>query len=563
MKKSGLLKRLTSLILGTAMTMSMFASSFAGTPVSIIDENKMGSIEITKMATDGVTPLSGVEFSYIKVADIVQEGDGTSPEYMVKYQLTIDGMHILTGIGSAPGNIYTGTEINEFMKNNNIMSPTYPGYQRGTVVDGKVKFENLPLGIYLVEETDSTGATIDGEPVDVNKGVGPFLVSVPQTNPEGTEWVYDVKVKAKNIVDDETVTKEVEGDFITIVDGNNNEEIITGAIGSTLWYTVTGTVSKVNDESLYTKYVISDSLSDALRYGEKGDSETIIKSKIAVSIMEDGAETPLTVGTDFIITYNLDDSTQGDKKESFTIELTQDGLDILNAEAKQRPSEIIVTYPAHITGEIVEYVAENEAKITVGHNGGEDSEKGTSVEVFPLGVEINKLFDGELIENLNDDTIDPTQVEFKLALDDNGTLKPIFMQKLAGDNDIYLADLSVTAADQDFSETFKLSADGTVQVIGIPSGKYVITEVKTAEGYSLLKEPIEIEVTKDEIVSVPDGERPFEDKIFIVVNNEKTPAFELPSTGGVGTVLYTLGGILLLLAAASLYLSSGKKNSFN
>ena len=55
--------------------------------------------------------------------------------------------------------------------------------------DGKVAFENLDLGIYLVEETKAPDGIVTG---------APFIVSVPMVNEASDAWNYDVIAYPKN-----------------------------------------------------------------------------------------------------------------------------------------------------------------------------------------------------------------------------------------------------------------------------------------------------------------------------------------------------------------------------
>lgn len=59
-----------------------------------------------------------------------------------------------------------------------------------TGADGVAVFKDLPLGFYYVDE-------ING-PAQITKKIEPFVLSLPLTNAEGTEWLYDVYSYPKN-----------------------------------------------------------------------------------------------------------------------------------------------------------------------------------------------------------------------------------------------------------------------------------------------------------------------------------------------------------------------------
>ena len=93
--------------------------------------------------------------------------------------------------------------------------------------------------------------------------------------------------------------------------------------------------------------------------------------------------------------------------------------------------------------------------------------------------------------------------------------------------------------------------DGTVSFSDIPSGhKYTLTETRIPEGCTSNGDRYSVEVAYDELtvtVTTIDGEvRPWDGRI------ENQTYHELPKTGGIGIILYTLGGILLVISAGSL-----------
>ena len=97
------------------------------------------------------------------------------------------------------------------------------------------------------------------------------------------------------------------------------------------------------------------------------------------------------------------------------------------------------------------------------------------------------------------------------------------------------------------------NANGTVSFTNIPSGhKYTLTETKVPDGYSANGNTYAVEVAYDKItVTVTTiGGNPV-DWTGTVVNQTY---YELPNTGGAGTVPYTVGGFLLLTGAAFLLL---------
>lgn len=100
--------------------------------------------------------------------------------------------------------------------------------------------------------------------------------------------------------------------------------------------------------------------------------------------------------------------------------------------------------------------------------------------------------------------------------------------------------------------------DGTVTVEGLGEGTYQIIEVEAPQGYSINAdiEELTVDVTTDTqhvtngvATAVLEGEREVVD----------TTLLALPSTGGIGTTIFTIVGCLIMIAAAGLFFASRRK----
>lgn len=120
--------------------------------------------------------------------------------------------------------------------------------------------------------------------------------------------------------------------------------------------------------------------------------------------------------------------------------------------------------------------------------------------------------------------------------------------------------------------------DGKITYKGLPNGVYKWVETKTQTGYNLLKEPVDatlnvtykakwtvgtsysedgklIKRTYDETNTIYDNAAAV--KSYTVVNRR---GFQLPVTGGFGTLLFSGIGVLLVLAGVAVLFSMKKKN---
>lgn len=117
--------------------------------------------------------------------------------------------------------------------------------------------------------------------------------------------------------------------------------------------------------------------------------------------------------------------------------------------------------------------------------------------------------------------------------------------------------------------------NGKVHFDGLGEGTYYIKETKSPSGYILLREPIKVvvEVTEPEAIVTGNEKAEFTytitmgndklngtvdgNRVTFDVNNKK--GFSLPTTGGMGTYIFTIGGIILMAAAVILFARSRKK----
>jgi len=100
-------------------------------------------------------------------------------------------------------------------------------------------------------------------------------------------------------------------------------------------------------------------------------------------------------------------------------------------------------------------------------------------------------------------------------------------------------------------------ANGKIQLGVLPLGTYYLKEVSAPEGYIIPESPIVITVAANGVTATQGG-KPLtvtagtnNTKYTIVATNSM--GAELPHTGGIGTLPYTLGGGVLIIAAALMY----------
>ena len=130
--------------------------------------------------------------------------------------------------------------------------------------------------------------------------------------------------------------------------------------------------------------------------------------------------------------------------------------------------------------------------------------------------------------------------------------------------------------------SLKTDANGYVEQGGLANGEYYLVETKTASGYNLLKAPVKVTLSiqaqtewvdtyiyddngnmlkhtvDKKSTTFSGGDEGGKLEYTITVVNRK--GFDLPTTGGFGTLLFSGIGVLLVVAGVGVLLSLKKKN---
>lgn len=135
--------------------------------------------------------------------------------------------------------------------------------------------------------------------------------------------------------------------------------------------------------------------------------------------------------------------------------------------------------------------------------------------------------------------------KFKVYTVQNEVVSEKALQFIKEENGIYRLALpdEIGATDK-----IEVSSEGTVKVKGLAEGKYHFEETVAPEGYSVNEEGVTVEITADENKNVSVSDYVIDTKLS-----------SLPSTGGIGTTIFTIGGCAIMVAAAGLFFASRRK----
>lgn len=341
--------------------------------------------------------------------------------------------------------------------------------------------------------------------------------------------------------------------------------------GDTVTYTIT---SKVPDVSGYTKgykFVIKDTLSNGLTFNASSVSVKIGENALDAANYELKTGEAVTPNTFTLALLNMTTGEENKKVPNTTLYPTG--------------AAITLTYTATVNENAVTGIDPNtnKAKVEYSNKPGEDK-TGESEEVeakvytFEFGIFKYSLKDDAVADG--DTNRNPlANAQFKLYADTDHT------------TEIKLVDVSVPGADKvyrqakDATETgvdhIETDTTGKVTIKGLKEGTYYLAETKAPAGFNKLVGDIKVEIgnlvydttdtTKlnsyDVTYTMPGEKNGIKVTVPTDANLAEIPVLNkagsvLPSTGGMGTVVFTIAGAAIIgLMLVSSLVSKKRKRS--
>ena len=601
--------RVFALLMAAIMALSLITTAFAE---PIIDTSKKASLsiykyDITTASAEGawdtesyvstglhddavVDKLSkyaiqGVEFTYLRVADITTNNEVVDGRRQVGMLYGFDNSDrstdVLSDIGlTAADTPKTEGGINYFtsdMLNNKLSAAlaanatTVKNALETAVKNGGVAMtetdatghtstSNMEQGLYLVVETRV--------PENVTSTCNPFFVSLPMTTIDGAAWNYDVTVYPKNQTGNPDLEKTVResknstgkntGSLTDIKDGYAHTA--TASVGDVVDYQIISTLPTITSKaSSLTEYTYVDTLSKGIKYN---------KNDVVIEFFKDAG------CTDKIATWAVNSGkftvSYDDTANTMTIRMTDAGLSEINEAAtvytdsvKRGYSDCTmrITYAATLTADAQMGDKDNPNEVVLNWKRTNTTYFDTLEDcchAYTYGVDVLKQF--------SDGKGSAQNVKFLLH---NDTDDCYIIADLK--DGVYYA--KGFAAKKSDATTFIPNAQGHIVAKGLEDDAYSLTEIATDKGYVLLKDAVKIVITTKENgvcekcgtklltasatvngkdVTMTDGNAIAP---LTVINN---PGFDLPKTGGYGTWMFTIGGVVLLGAAAFIVIRSRK-----
>ena len=532
--------------------------------------------------------IQGVEFTYLKVADVTMNNEVVDGQRQVGVLYGFDNSERSNAALSAIGltaadahkteggvNYFTSDALNNKLSaalaanstsaKNALETAVKNGGVAMTETDatGHTSASNMEQGLYLVVETRV--------PKMVTSTCNPFFVSLPMTTIDGSEWTYDIVIYPKNQTGNPDLSKTVResknstgkhnGSLTDIKDGYAHTA--TASVGDVVDYQIISTLPTITSKaSSLSEYSYVDTLSKGIKYN---------KNDVVIEFFRDSACTDKITTWDessgkFTVVYE-------DTTNTMTIKMTETGLAEINESESVYTDSVKrgfsdctmrITYAATLTADAQMGDTDNPNTVTLTWKRTNTTYYDTLEDcchVYTYGIDVLKQFsDGKgSVQN----------VKFLLH---NDTDDCYIIADLK--DGVYYAK-GFTSKKSD-ATTFIPNSSGHIVVKGLEDDSYSLTEIATDKGYVLLKEAVKIVIKTSENgacekcgaklltasatvngkdVTMSDGNAIVP---LTVVNN---PGFDLPKTGGYGTWMFTIGGVALLGAAAFIVVKSRKHKS--
>ena len=513
------LKKIMASLIALTLLMSMNVSQvFAATAdLATIDASKTGSLTVykydeTAAGAAGLTTgsyvstgkqnteaenayadyaIQGVEFTYLKIGEIAtysEVSDGKNEikviyglndavktqmeaigleaapqktENGLSYYLSDDLIDVLASANkNAP--IATKNALENFVVNNGGTAMTE------TDANGMTFASGLPLGLYLVVET--------AVPEQVTSTTAPFFVSLPMTDLEGDNWMYEVVVYPKNQTGIPDLVSEVAE--VTRAKEIKYNDITTASEGDKVAVQVTSNLPVITSEATYlTEYTFDIVMDKGLSFDQEAgvtmswfspDDELMDSWKNS----DDAALFAVEYGT-------------RDGKPYMVLTMTEAGLEKINPDYSQY--RLVIDYQITV----------NSGSETVYGDGGNVS--GVTLEwrrtnmdhtdtlsdenrVYTYGLDMTKKF--------SDAKGDAMAVKFLVYNLTDG----YYVTAQSSVPGIYYVTGTVGAEEKD-ATVFVPANDGSLLIFGLENDSYVVTEIETDGGYNLLKDDIDIVIS--------------------------------------------------------------------
>lgn len=501
------IKKLAAAMLTAIMMMTMTVTAFAAETTNTLTVNANGGQD-----------LNGQTINLYKLFDVTESSTAEAKNYaytvntqyknalasVLKISETSKDEEFAAEVTKLGAD--NATEVQKFA--NDFTAKALTDKLGATKTSGKItesktsyKFTGLDAGYYLVYVTGG-------------KEIQSSLVTVDETTKE-----VNLKTEAPSIT--KTADKT------------------TVEIGQVVTYTVKGSIPDTTGYDQY-QYIIHDTLSGGLDFVNDatgtalGEGATTVNVTVAFTDGTDASTAPTTATLD---TAN---------KRNMSLDLS---AWVKANQENNKGKEFTVTYYAKVNANAV-VTEKNKAQLEYGNKPGETTTTTPSeakTPTYPLDILKKKSGSEEKLAGAKFEL-------YRNATDAKAGTKAI---TVSGSNGNYVVDSNSKNTVFESVE----SIDGqkyNLHLNGLAAGDYWLKETEAPAGFNKLTDPVKITITKtsDTEWTVKKNDTKEEDKIIDIENSTGSL---LPSTGGVGVIVFAGVAILLVFGVAVSFIRDKRK----
>lgn len=519
------MKKIMAVLLAAIMTMAMAVTALAAD----VGTNKL-TVNVKTGAGVPEQTLEGQTIYLYKLFDVTESPNGETKNYAY----TVNPANgYKDAIKSALGTSFAGTTDEEYAAAVLALKDTEGAVQ---------KFANDFTTYALTNTTSKVEATTNsGKITKANKesytfsdlAAGYYLVYVT-----GGKEIQSSLVT----VDSATSTVNLKTEAPSITKTADKETV---SIGQVVKYTVTGSIPDTTGYDQY-QYIIHDELTDGLDFVNDSTGVALGESATTVNVTVAFTDNSLTVGGTTPTTATLD--TANNRKMSLDLSAW------VRDNQANKGKTFTVTYYAKVNANAV-VIEKNNAQLEYGNKPGETTKTTPSeakTPTYPLDILKKKKGSEDKLAG----------AKFSLYTTEENATNRTNAITVSGSDGNYVVD--PTSSNTVFESVASIDGKNyNLHVNGLAAGTYWLVETEAPAGYNKLTAPIEIKIIKSADTDVnkwtisKDGTVET-DKIIDIENSTGSL---LPSTGGMGTIIFAVIAAILVLGVAVSFIRDKRKNA--
>ena len=509
------MKRIMALMLAAIMMMAMSVTAFAA-------EGATGThtLTVNVKSTTPAQDLKGQTINLYKLFDVTESKSGETTNYAYTVNNTYKAA------------LASVLKIGETSKDEDFVK---------AVADQEATIQQFANDFTAKALTDNLGAT---------KTSGKIAESKTSYEFTGLDAGYYLVYV--------TGGKEIQSSLVTVDETTNTVNLKTEApsiektadkttvnIGDVVTYTVKGSIPDTTGYAQYV-YKIHDELSTGLDFVNDAKGTALEAGATTVNVTVAFTDNSVTAAGTTPTVATLD--TANNRKMSLDLS------EWVRANQTNKGKEFTVTYYAKVNKDAV-VTEKNKAQLEYGNKPGETTTTTPSEAKTPTyPLDILKKKKG------SEDKLAGAKFSLYTSAEDakNGK-NPI---KVSGSNGNYVVDS--TSKNTVFESVASIDEKGyNLHVNGLAAGDYWLVETEAPAGYNKLTAPIKIEITKSADTEVNNWTISKDGTVETdkIIDIENSTGSLLPSTGGMGTIIFAVIAAILVLGVAVSFIRDKRKNA--